>query len=125
MKIVFIEPSNKFVHVYSRFKLPRLGSLILGTILKNAGYEVCVYMEDFFPVPVCSLKEADLVAISTITSTAPRAYEIADYVRSLGKQVIIGGPHVTFMTNEALEYFSSILILSFSEILLPSASIQA
>ena len=47
---------------------------------------------------------ADLVGISTITSTAPRAYAIADSVRGMGIPVLMGGPHVTFLADEALEH---------------------
>jgi len=50
------------------------------------------------------LQQADIVSISTITPTAPRAYAIADKVRSMGVPVIMGGPHVTFLTEEALQH---------------------
>ncbi len=43
-----------------------------------------------------------IVGISTITSTAARAYKLADSLRAKGKTVIMGGPHVTFMPDEAL-----------------------
>jgi radical SAM superfamily enzyme YgiQ (UPF0313 family) len=47
---------------------------------------------------------ADLVGVSTITSTAPRAYAIADELRAKGKTVILGGPHVSFLPDEALDH---------------------
>ncbi len=102
--IVFIEPRSPGYHIFSRYGLPRLGTLILGTILEGQGYMVRVFVEDVEPIDFNKVLDADLVGISTITSTAPRAYEIARQVQKRGIPVVMGGPHVTFMTEEALEY---------------------
>ena len=40
---------------------------------------------------------ADLVGISAITGTAPRAYEIAGQLRRRGIPVVLGGVHPTLM----------------------------
>jgi radical SAM superfamily enzyme YgiQ (UPF0313 family) len=103
-KIVFIEPKSPGNHVYSKWGLPRLGTILLGTILKNAGYEVQVFCEDLRGIDFDAVFEADIVGISTITSTAPRAYEMADIIRRAGIPVFMGGPHVTFLAEEALAH---------------------
>ncbi len=103
-KIVFIEPQAPNLHIFSQFPLPRLGTLILGTIMKRRGFEVEVFVEDFRKIDFDVVASADLVGISTITSTAPRAYAIADRVRAMGIPVLMGGPHVTYLTEEALEH---------------------
>ncbi len=103
-KIVFIEPKAPNLHIFSRFPLPRLGIIILGTMMKNRGWEVDVFVEEMREIDFESMKSADLVGISTITSTAPRAYALADRARELGIPVIMGGPHVTFLADEALEH---------------------
>jgi len=103
-KIIFIEPSAPNLHIFSHFPLPRLGVLILGTMMKERGWDVEVYVEDLRRLDFEALAKADLVGISTITSTAPRAYAIADKVRSTGVPVLMGGPHVTFLPDEALEH---------------------
>ena len=51
----------------------------------------------------------DIVAITAIASESVRAYELADYYRGLGACVILGGYHVTFMPNEALEHADAIV----------------
>ncbi len=102
--MVFIEPKAPNVHTFSDFPLPRLGALILGTIMKRRGWDVEVYIEDLRRVDYEMVAGADLVGISTITSTAPRAYAIADKVRAMGIPVLMGGPHVTFLPDEALEH---------------------
>jgi len=103
-KIVFIEPQAPNLHIFSQFPLPRLGTLILGTMMKRRGWDVEVFVEDFRKIDFDVLAAADLVGISTITSTAPRAYAIADRVRAMGVPVLMGGPHVTYLTDEALEH---------------------
>ncbi len=103
-RIVFIEPQAPNLHIFSQFPLPRLGTLILGTMMKQRGFEVEVFVEDLRRVDYGMIAASDLVGISTITSTAPRAYAIADRVRAMGVPVLIGGPHVTYLTEEALEH---------------------
>lgn len=103
-KIIFFEPATHRQHVYKHFKLPRLGSIILGTILKQAGHDVKVFIGDVQPPKMSDLKGADLVCLSTISSTAPQAYKVALQVREKGIPVVVGGPHVTFMPEEAVEH---------------------
>ncbi len=103
-KIVFIEPKAPNLHIFSQFPLPRLGTLILGTMMKQRGWDVEVFVEEMREIRFDAIRAADLVGISTITSTAPRAYHLADKVRAMGIPVIMGGPHVTFLAEEALEH---------------------
>jgi radical SAM superfamily enzyme YgiQ (UPF0313 family) len=103
-KIILVEPTAPNLHIFSQFPLPRLGTLILGTMMRERGWKVEVYVEDFRKLDLDALATADLVGISTITSTAPRAYAIADEARKMGRPVIMGGPHVTYLADEALEH---------------------
>jgi radical SAM superfamily enzyme YgiQ (UPF0313 family) len=103
-RITFIEPQAPNLHIFSEFPLPRLGTLILGTIMERRGWEVEVFVEDLRRVDYDIVASSALVGISTITSTAPRAYAIADKVRAMGIPVLMGGPHVTYLVDEALEH---------------------
>jgi radical SAM superfamily enzyme YgiQ (UPF0313 family) len=103
-KMVFIEPKPPGGHIFSRFALPRIGIFILGTMMKNRGWNVEIYVEDINVIDYNDLSDADLIGISTITPTAINAYKIADKVRKRGIPVIMGGPHVTFMSDEALQH---------------------
>ena len=102
--IVFIEPKAPGFHYYSRIVIPRLGTIILGTILRNRGYNVKVYIEELKRIDFKDLQKADLIGISTTTSTAPRAYQIAKKVKKFNIPVVMGGPHVTFLPDEALNF---------------------
>jgi len=46
----------------------------------------------------------DLLCLSTITTTAPIAYQIAEEYRNKRIPIVIGGPHVTALPEEALEH---------------------
>jgi len=50
-----------------------------------------------------------LVAITCFTSNCGDAYRIARKFRKHGSTVIIGGPHVTYLPDEALEYADSVV----------------
>ncbi|HET6486456.1 MAG TPA: radical SAM protein [Spirochaetia bacterium] len=101
--VTLIEPKNNHLHIFSRFELPRLGGVLLATILRDQGYEA----DALFASPEDALRaplSADLVGISTITATAPGAYRIADELRRRGTPVVLGGPHASFLPAEALEH---------------------
>jgi radical SAM superfamily enzyme YgiQ (UPF0313 family) len=54
--------------------------------------------------------EADLVGISTMTTTAQRGYEIADRFRRRGIKVVMGGMHVSCLPQEALAHCDSVVV---------------
>jgi len=107
--IAFIEAGSPGSHIFSKFPLPRLGSVLLSTMLLDRGYRVRVFIEDVAEPDWSFVENSDLVCISTITSTAVRAYAIADRIRALGIPVVMGGPHVTFLADEALEHASFVV----------------
>jgi radical SAM superfamily enzyme YgiQ (UPF0313 family) len=103
-KLVFVEPSSTHLHIYSRVTIPRLGSVLLGTIMRAKGYDVRVYIEDIHDVDMSEVLSADVVAISAITSTAPQSYRLADTVRAAGRIAVLGGTHVSFLPEEGLQH---------------------
>ena len=103
-KLVFVEPKSTHLHIYSRVCIPRLGSVLLGTLMRNQGYDVRVYIEDIDAPDMNEVMSADLVGISAITSTAPQSYRLADKVRAAGGIVVLGGTHTSFLPEEGLEH---------------------
>jgi radical SAM superfamily enzyme YgiQ (UPF0313 family) len=53
---------------------------------------------------------ADLVGMTVITGTAPRAYELAAHFRQRGIPVVLGGPHVTLVPDDARPHADSIVV---------------
>ena len=98
---MFIEPRADHLNIFSRYNLPRLGCVLLATILKEKGYDarvLFVHEKEIYKMDI----ECDVAAVSTITATAPQAYRLADWFRARGAKVLMGGPHVTFLPEEAL-----------------------
>jgi radical SAM superfamily enzyme YgiQ (UPF0313 family) len=53
--------------------------------------------------------EADLVAMTVITGTAPRAYQLADRFRARSIPVVLGGPHITLIPEDAAPHADAIV----------------
>ena len=104
LRAVFLEPKPPNPHIFSLYALPRLGGVLLATLLHQRGWDVQVFVEEVDDIDFDLVLKADLVGISTITSTAPRAYAMADEIRKSGIPVVLGGPHVTFLPDEGLEH---------------------
>lgn len=102
-RITLIEPKNDHLHIFSKFVLPRLGTILLATILRDRGYDAEALFMSRKEILARGVK-ADLVGISTITATATSAFALADHFRAQGIPVVFGGPHVTFVPDEALEH---------------------
>jgi radical SAM superfamily enzyme YgiQ (UPF0313 family) len=54
--------------------------------------------------------EADIVAMSPLTSGINRAYDVADALRKRGIICVVGGAHASALPDEALEHFDSVII---------------
>ena len=104
MKIRLIEPISPSRHLWSKSYFVRLGLPMIGAALVEAGHDVRIFNPQLAPVDWADVFSSDLVGISSTTSTIPEAYRIADELRRRGIPVIIGGSHVTFMVDEALQH---------------------
>ncbi len=56
------------------------------------------------------LPDFDAVAISSYSAQIDEAYKLADYLRSRGVKVILGGPHVTALPDEAAQHSDAIVL---------------
>jgi len=102
-KITMIEPKNDHLHIYSQYELPRLGGVLLATLMRDHGYQAeALFMES--REVRARQTQTDLVGISTITPTSRSAYDLGDLFRAQGTPVVFGGPHASFLPEEALEH---------------------
>ena len=92
------------MNVYSFVMMPRLGLPIIGSALRSRGHDVRIYAPHIGAIDWDDVLASDLVGISTTTSTATAGYDFADRARENGIPVVMGGTHVTFMYEEALEH---------------------
>lgn len=54
--------------------------------------------------------DADLVGLTLVTGTAMRAYELSDHFRRRGITVVLGGPHVTLIPEDAQPHADAIVV---------------
>jgi len=82
-------------------------TLPLMAALTPSGHEILVVDENVEPIDFEA--DVDLVAITALTPTAPRAYEIADEFRRRGRKVVLGGVHPSLMADEAAEHADAVV----------------
>ena len=89
------------------FRLPQLSLGLIGALTPK---DIPVRYIDENMEEINFDDAADLVGITAMTSTAPRAYKIAREFRKRGAKVIMGGIHPSVLPDEALRYCDSVVI---------------
>src|SRR6266478_1741743 len=69
--------------------------------------EVQLFDEGITDVPLDL--DAGLVGLTVITGTARRAYELAEHFRRRGITVVLGGPHVTLIPDDASPHADAVV----------------
>ncbi len=108
-RLLLINPANAYRKGYLNRRESKQVPLGLGIIaaLTPAPWKVTLLDENFREF---HYREADLVGITAVTASAPRAYEIAAEYRAQGIPVVMGGIHASSMPDEALNYVDSVVI---------------
>ncbi len=89
--------------------LPSLGLLTLAGMTPGSHEVEYIEMPDLPQGDTCA-GDFDLVAISTYSAQIDEAYELARRYRNSGTPVVIGGPHVTALPDEALQFCDAVVI---------------
>jgi hypothetical protein len=98
--------------VKTRYRIPPLGLLELGSFLRMHGYIVQIVdllSEDYDAPSLAARLRAGgmtplVVGISVYTDTAPASLELAQFVKTVQPDttVVVGGPHPAFCAGEML-----------------------
>lgn len=104
MKILFVRPN--LCDLRSSDAMEPLAFAILAALTPQE-HQVQLADERLEPIPFDA--KADLVAITVETYNACRAYQIAQKFRARGIPVVLGGYHVTFLPEEALDYCDAVV----------------
>jgi len=108
-KLLLINPLNsstKGLLIHKQVIYPPLALGIIAKLTPDS-WDVELLDENFNDF---SFVEADLVAITALTSSVTRAYEIAAEYRSKGITTVLGGIHASMMPDEAGKYVDSVVI---------------
>ncbi len=107
-KIVLISPARKrspeeeFIFKMAFLNLPYLAAVT------PDHYDVVIVDEEHEKIDFSA--DIWLVALSAQTPVSIRAYEVADRFRGLGVTTVMGGPHASVQSEEALEHVDAVIM---------------
>lgn len=115
MRLYLINPSNSLVSIdvkksfWNKYRVWKPLNLLIIAGLTPSDWDITIIDENISTPDYENLKPPDLVGLTTFTSQANRAYEIADYFRKRNIPVVMGGIHATMCTEEALNYVDCVV----------------
>jgi len=119
--IVFIEPSSNKTNVFDNYmKLPLMGSLYLGTILENHGFDVRIFNENIIGREVDPFEiKADVYCITALSVSANRARMLASQLKETYPDalIIVGGIHASLMPEDFTDVVDHLVIGEADEII--------
>ncbi len=113
MKILLISPTwkkevgTKRLSRHRVFKTPPHNLLVIAALTPK-DIEIEIIDENIEKIDFD--KKVDLVGITTMTASSPRAYEIADRFREKGIPVVLGGIHATALPEESTQHADAVVI---------------
>ena len=105
MRVVLISPKGPLYRhgggIFGRNlrAAPLTLTTLAALVPEDLGVDLRLIDEGVEPVP--ERIDADLVGMTVITGSAPRAYELSARYRAQGARVVLGGPHVTLVPDDA------------------------
>jgi radical SAM superfamily enzyme YgiQ (UPF0313 family) len=114
VRIALVSPITRRTQGYHTIGtfIPQLGLQVLAELVPP-GHQVDIIDEVFGTAATEALLRDggyDLVGVTSYTSGATRAYEIAAGCRKRGIPTVLGGPHASACPDEGAEYFDSVAV---------------
>jgi radical SAM superfamily enzyme YgiQ (UPF0313 family) len=104
-RIMLITPENQEIHAHRNKQFNNFIQITmpyLAGFINEKRYEVALVDEYNQTIPY--EHEFDLVAITVNTPNASHCYRISETFRQQGAKVVMGGPHVTLLAEEAKQF---------------------
>ena len=114
MRILFITPYDNNYRYRSAFKkslsyMP-LTMPYLAALIPEAYHAECMAVDEGVQkTNYESMGHFDIVAITAVTSSVMRGYELAAYFKWKGSYTVMGGHHVTLLPEEAMAHADTVL----------------
>ncbi len=114
MKILFITPYDNNYRYKSAFTrslsyMPLTMPYLAALTPEKYGAECKAIDEGVQKCDYEKLGHYDIVAITAVTSSVKRGYELAAYFQKKGSYIVMGGHHVTLLPDEAAEYANTVM----------------
>jgi radical SAM superfamily enzyme YgiQ (UPF0313 family) len=108
LKLLLIAPAEVDMAGQRGKQLHHLSLAIIAALAENHFDEIEIVEEHHQALDLNA--HADLVGITMMTCQAPRGYWLADHFRGRGIPTIAGGSHASFMVEECLQHFDSVVV---------------
>jgi radical SAM superfamily enzyme YgiQ (UPF0313 family) len=110
MNVLLITPENPFIRAFRRGQLNNFVQLSMPYLAAFVKPPHRVFHIDEHNQAIDFGLPVDLVGITCNTPNAAHVYQIAREFHRKGRAVVLGGPHVTLLPDEAREHADSIVI---------------
>ncbi|MBN1695306.1 B12-binding domain-containing radical SAM protein [candidate division WOR-3 bacterium] len=110
MFVKLISPRSPVSFVSEREKAVNFSRLSLATVAALFPRDAKIEIINDSIEKIDYNENVDLVGITSITATTPRAYEIADKFRKKGVPVIMGGMHASALPEETIKHVDAVVI---------------
>ncbi len=110
MKLELITAESEPSRRLRKWRLIQFPQLTMPLIAALTPVDVEIHHTDEIVEDVDLDRETDLVAITCNTPAAPHVYWLASEFRKRGRTVVLGGPHVTVLPQEALQFADTVVI---------------
>ena len=108
MRVLLVSPKRNSPDVIPGwFRVPQLTLSILAALTPSE-HEVLMTQEEYERLPVG--EHWDVVGITAMTATAPRAYQLASVFKNNGANVILGGIHPSVLPHEAAQFADAVVV---------------
>jgi len=108
MRVLLVSPKSNFPDATPAWlRIPQLTLPILAA-LTPPEHQVAMVEEEFERLPLD--EHWDVVGITAMTATAPRAYELASLFRHNGAKVVLGGIHPSVLPEEAARFSDAVVV---------------
>lgn len=111
INLLMIQPENREINRFRRLQFNNFSQITipyLAAFVDERHYHITLIDEYCQRIPIH--RPFDLVAITVNTPNAPHCYQISAKFRQNGAKVVMGGPHVTLLPDEASEHCDYLII---------------
>lgn len=115
-KVVFVNPCR--VSAGKAFVLPAAPVTLAGAIPARIQVDPAVVDEAITRFDRSMVRDHDIVCISVLTNNCREAYRIAAQAKQSNATVIMGGPHVTLLPDEALKHGADAVVRGDGDVVL-------
>ncbi len=110
MRVLLITPENPFIKAFRRRQLNNFVQLTMPYLAAFVRPPHQVWHVDEYNQMVPVDPDVDLIGITCNTPNASHVYRMADAFRARGRRVVLGGPHVTLLPQEAAPHADAIVV---------------